>query len=175
MKRYIDLTPIKESVGVSLDVAYAEDASELGFTDLNLVNKVVISARLTNMGSFINVQEEIQFELTLECIRCLSPFVLPVKTTFEVDYYQKMPLPEVVEAALTEEDLRSVYYTDNRIDLMEEIRQDIILATPVSPLCQENCQGLCLSCGQNLNIGKCNCQSEEIESPWSSLKKLLEE
>lgn len=175
MKRYIDLAQIKKTIGTSLEVAYEKGASELGFTDLSLVNKVVVNVRLTNMGNYINVQGEIQFELALECIRCLSSFVLPAKTIFEVDYYQKISLVEPAEMALTEKDLRMAYYTDDRIDLMEEIRQDIILAIPVKPLCQEDCQGLCPSCGQNLNIGKCNCQEEDISSPWNSLKKLLEE
>ncbi|MEW5767032.1 MAG: DUF177 domain-containing protein [bacterium] len=175
MKRYIDLTQIKKTIGIPLEAAYEEEASELGFNDLNLVNKVAVKARLTNMGSYINVQGEIQFELALECIRCLNPFILPSKTTFEVDYYKKISLVEPTEMALTEKDLRMAYYTDDRIDLLEEIRQDIILAVPVKPLCQEDCQGLCPSCGQNLNIGKCKCREEDIFSPWSSLKKLLEE
>lgn len=64
------------------------------------------------------------------------------------------------------------------IDLTEAIREDILLAFPQSFHCREDCRGLCPVCGQNLNLGLCNCQSEEQEThatgenPWQALNNL---
>jgi uncharacterized protein len=37
------------------------------------------------------------------------------------------------------------------VDITDDIRQEIILAYPMIPICQQNCKGLCPVCGQNLN------------------------
>ena len=55
------------------------------------------------------------------------------------------------------------------IDLTEEVREDIILALPVKPLCQQNCSGICPRCGQNLNEMKCDCSRSGNYSPFSQL------
>ena len=43
------------------------------------------------------------------------------------------------------------------IEMDEDIRQEIILSLPVRILCSNDCQGLCPSCGINLNKTKCQC------------------
>ncbi|MCA9453234.1 MAG: DUF177 domain-containing protein, partial [Nitrospira sp.] len=43
------------------------------------------------------------------------------------------------------------------IDLLPAIREQLILATPLQSLCNENCLGLCQVCGSNLNDGICGC------------------
>jgi len=41
------------------------------------------------------------------------------------------------------------------IDISEDIRQEMILNLPARILCQDNCKGLCVDCGINLNKQKC--------------------
>jgi len=55
------------------------------------------------------------------------------------------------------------------IDLTEEVREDIILALPVKPLCHQDCSGICPQCGQNLNKKKCDCSRSGNYSPFSQL------
>ena len=43
------------------------------------------------------------------------------------------------------------------VDMDEDIRQEIILNLPTRILCREDCKGLCVNCGANLNIGTCHC------------------
>lgn len=81
---------------------------------------------------------DIKGGFTLCCSRCLNPyhqrFDQPLEQTFSKD------LP--------------------RIDVGEEIRQAVVLALPIKPLCQENCKGFCPSCGTNLNIKACDCKTQ---------------
>ena len=67
------------------------------------------------------------------------------------------------------------------LDLTPDIREDILLVFPQHFLCRDDCRGLCLQCGENLNSGSCNCesandglpeQSEEPPNPWQLLDKL---
>jgi uncharacterized metal-binding protein YceD (DUF177 family) len=41
------------------------------------------------------------------------------------------------------------------VDITEDVRQEIILAYPMIPLCDPACKGLCRSCGANLNRVSC--------------------
>jgi len=40
----------------------------------------------------------------------------------------------------------------------EDIRQELILNLPVRIVCRDDCQGLCIECGVNLNIESCACR-----------------
>ena len=59
------------------------------------------------------------------------------------------------------------------VDLTNDIREDILLAFPQIYLCEEDCKGLCFSCGKNLNKEECQCDCEqENNSPWDTLDKI---
>ncbi len=61
----------------------------------------------------------------------------------------------------------------NEINITNEVREEIALALPDNSICSEDCQGLCSTCGKNLNKEKCDCNSDiEEESPWASLDNL---
>ena len=62
--------------------------------------------------------------------------------------------------------------SDLQADLSDIVRQAIILAVGMKPLCSEDCRGLCPDCGVNLNKQSCRCASEKIDPRWEGLKKL---
>ncbi|TLY38179.1 MAG: DUF177 domain-containing protein [Nitrospirae bacterium] len=37
------------------------------------------------------------------------------------------------------------------------VRQEALLAMPLTPQCREDCRGLCPQCGQDLNAESCAC------------------
>jgi uncharacterized protein len=41
------------------------------------------------------------------------------------------------------------------IEMDEDIRQELVLNLPVRILCREDCKGLCIDCGANLNKKEC--------------------
>lgn len=55
------------------------------------------------------------------------------------------------------------------LDLTESVREGIILALPSYPICKEACKGVCLRCGQDLNVGPCGCGEGGEGSPWDVL------
>lgn len=66
-----------------------------------------------------------------------------------------------------------VVVTDERLDLEELLREDILLDLPSKYLCSPDCKGLCPKCGKNLNEGDCGCEAEEIDPRLEVLKSLL--
>ncbi|OGX35536.1 MAG: hypothetical protein A3C36_05530 [Omnitrophica WOR_2 bacterium RIFCSPHIGHO2_02_FULL_52_10] len=47
--------------------------------------------------------------------------------------------------------------TTDFIEIDEDIRQELILNLPFRILCREDCRGLCVECGANLNDERCAC------------------
>ena len=58
-----------------------------------------------------------------------------------------------------EQDVDMYPIAEGQIDLLPALRENLILAAPQHPLCQESCAGLCQVCGANLNEGVCGCYS----------------
>jgi uncharacterized protein len=114
--------------------------------------------------------------LELTCVRCLTPFALPLEFTLEeefrptIDIYTgtALPLPSDDEVA-TQIDAH------HEIDLAEVIRQNLLLAIPLRPLCRSRCAGLCPICGKNWNDGPCDCHTVEIDPRLEKLRALLDE
>jgi len=62
--------------------------------------------------------------------------------------------------------------SDQVADLTDMVRQELLLALPMKPLCSEECKGLCPRCGVNLNIETCDCRVKGMDSRWEGLKDL---
>ena len=63
-------------------------------------------------------------------------------------------------------------YSGKTIDLAPALREQILLAVPPSPLCDEACKGLCPQCGKDLNQGDCGCERTSIDPRWAALERL---
>jgi uncharacterized protein len=59
----------------------------------------------------------------------------------------------------------------DELDLEPLARDAVLLDLPLAPLCSEDCQGLCPRCGQNWNLGPCDCPPEG-DPRWSALDAL---
>lgn len=89
-------------------------------------------------------------ETELECVRCLEPYNQQLDTDFnEVFAYQTRNFTE--SGLLVPE--------DGNIDLSPMIREYFMVALPIKPLCKPDCQGLCVVCGENLNLSTCEHQA----------------
>jgi uncharacterized protein len=107
----------------------------------------------------------VPIRLKLNCARCLTEFnyqsLLKFQRLYRSDQTDK-----------TDKD-DSELITDGKIDIKKPIKEEIILNLPLKPLCQPDCKGLCPSCGQNLNIKKCDCQPKPSGHPaFRQLKSL---
>ena len=58
------------------------------------------------------------------------------------------------------------------IDLDPIVREQVLLALPVSVLCQEDCRGLCTVCGQDLNEKDCGCERKVVDVRLAKLKDI---
>jgi uncharacterized protein len=49
----------------------------------------------------------------------------------------------------------------------------VIVSTPMRVLCRYDCEGICPTCGKNLNEGMCDCEVDDIDPRMAALRTLL--
>ena len=60
-----------------------------------------------------------------------------------------------------------------KLDLNELVYSEVIVSLPMKHLCKDDCKGICVKCGKNLNEGRCDCPEKEIDPRLSALAELL--
>lgn len=141
------------------------------FTQLDLSFKKPLSIHVTieRNKEDIFVQGHIKGVLILNCSRCVEDFEYKVDEFFSpVFTHGKDPHHKDIELSPCE--LEISYFEGDEIDLSEIIQEQILLVIPLKPLCKEICKGICVHCGQNLNIKKCQCKKRCATTPFSVLK-----
>lgn len=90
------------------------------------------------------------------CSRCLEPARVTLDIPLTVTFVAREPGdPEEGD------DPDVVYYDGAEIDIAPEVRDEILLGVPLSPLCREDCRGLCPVCGGNRNVIACACEADK--------------
>ena len=89
---------------------------------------------------------EFDAAVTLECVRCLKAFDLPLRSEFS-------DLFAFDKRSMTDSEL--LIPDDGNIDLEPLVREYLLIEIPISPVCRPDCKGLCIECGEDLNLGTC--------------------
>jgi uncharacterized protein len=103
--------------------------------------------------------------VTGECARCLSPVTDEVTAEIQELYaYEDSTTEET-----TEEDEVS-HLVGDLVDLEPVVRDAVVLALPLSPLCRDDCRGLCVECGAVLNeLPADHSHPVPIDPRWAAL------
>lgn len=126
-----------------------------------------LDLRLESVAEGILATGEFDVVAKGECIRCLDPIELELNRNFQELYaYEARPDEEEDDQLLMDGDI---------LDLEAPIRDAIVLALPINPLCDEECEGLCPECGQKWAELPEDHAHEQLDARWSALKGLLEE
>jgi uncharacterized protein len=104
----------------------------------------------------------------LRCVRCLSTFPVAVAESVEMLLQPLEMAPREEELQLSRDELDVRFFEAPQLDLAEIAGEQLELAIPMKPLCDDACKGLCPRCGANLNQGSCDCPPESDER-WRPL------
>jgi uncharacterized protein len=98
------------------------------------------------------------------CVRCLEDAAVET----EVD------AREVDQSDTDDEELRSPYVVEDKLDLGRWAHDAAILALPARILCRPDCAGLCPTCGEPLNDADPEDHKHDTggDPRWSKLKEL---
>lgn len=104
------------------------------------------------------------------CDRCLEPFVVPLEIFIEENFLASVDVLTGVAVKIADgADPAALIDSQHMLDLTEVVRQDILLALPMHPVCRPDCLGLCYQCGHSLNEGPCGCEPLPADPRWAVL------
>ena len=160
------------------DAWVLEIAKESFATNYADDSKLSVSCKMERIDKVINLSGNIRYQYYPVCDRCLEKIdrsnVLPIKLTLLPLYETKRQnkFEKESEDDFAKEDLGFGYYEGDSFDLAEIIREQVILSIPMKMLCDENCKGLCATCGADLNKNKCSCDKSKTDNRWAALAQL---
>jgi uncharacterized protein len=139
----IDISELLKNFGNEIRVEEDENVS-FPEDDLIITAPVKVNLHLVNVGSSILVTGRLKARVRLNCVRCLKDFEKDFTVEVEEEYGKKPPSSRAKkgEVELKEEDFVFSVESDNTIDLTEAIRQNLMTALPIKPLCRESCKGV---------------------------------
>ena len=140
-----------------------------GTLDLALGEEFPLTARLA--GQLVVQNLEGRFLLnghlaatgSTQCGRCLQDFELAWTVPVEMMVLCDVDSDEEEGTTLL------IHQRNGVVNLRGALRECTVLAYPQSPVCAENCQGLCSSCGVDLNHETCDCSTGNYDPRWEGL------
>ena len=123
-----------------------------------------LDVRLESVMEGVLVSGTVETEVTGECGRCLDPFTDAVT----VDIQELFVYPDSTTDTTTEDDEVSRLEQD-LLDLEPVVRDAVVLALPMTPLCDLGCLGLCVNCGERLDELPDDHSHDVIDPRWAAL------
>lgn len=128
---------------------------------------VTLDLRLESVSEGVLVSGGVRAPVEGECGRCLRA----IADTMDVDIQELFAYEHSTTDETTEEDEIGRLRGD-LIDLEPAVRDAVVLALPVNPLCREDCPGLCPECGAYWDDLPADHSHQEIDQRWAALSKL---
>jgi uncharacterized protein len=105
--------------------------------------------------------------LSGECARCLDPLARSIEVSFQELYRY------LLDPGEDEDDSEERFLDGDLLNLEPAFRDAVVLALPLSPLCRDDCPGLCVECGAKLaEAGPEHGHGDKVDPRWGLLAKL---
>jgi len=121
------------------------------------VEDLVISGSVERSGDGFLLEGAVEGNARLRCARCLRELPFRVDERMALRLLPVVRAPRDEEVQLNRTDLDVLFYEEPVVDLGELAVEQVRLAVPAKPLCDEECKGLCPRCGADLNQVLCGC------------------
>jgi len=148
----IELSQIFDIVGERRTVDFEIEPEILAeVKGFRFSSPVSVKGEIFNRTGIVCLEYTVEFKLKGECDRCLAEY--------EAEYRFRS-LHVVVKEANTDND-EYIIAEGSSINLSQIAVSELILQCPTKMLCSEDCKGLCMHCGHDLNESECGCYSDE--------------
>jgi len=163
----VDLKHIFVKDNSSTPIEYALDLSDVEYMgSYPLKEPVTINGAVSNSASLVRLEAKISYNFVAPCDRC----------GHETARTHTVTVSKSLAASIEAEESDTILIVpDMQLNLDELIYTEVITSLPMKHLCKENCKGICMKCGKNLNEGECGCNTKEIDPRLAALAELLKE
>lgn len=160
----LNLREIIEIPGGRLPFECELDTDNLDYPSITeYKTKPLAVGEVYNQAGILRLVGTITAELLCTCDRCGTEFESVKETDINAVIVEENP----------EDDPTLFTLEGDEIDLSDILETCFILDMETKFLCQEDCKGLCSSCGKNLNLGPCECR-KPIDPRFAVLEQLLD-
>jgi uncharacterized protein len=147
--------------------ATAPEGIRAGLAEVPQGAEVALDLRFEAVSEGVLVTGSALAPLGGECSRCLDPLTSKLEVGIQ-ELYRYLPEPGV-----DDEDGEERFLDGERLDLEPAFRDAVVLALPLSPLCRDDCPGLCPDCGVRLaDAGPDHGHGDNLDPRWGALRQL---
>jgi uncharacterized protein len=162
----IQLRDLDKSQGKSLTLQGPIDLKELRHPDILAFSNFTFHGEAHKEGAIVFVEGMIEGKVTARCSKCLEPVA---DHSLSVPLMESFSEVEPVNDDHDEEEVDIHLIKGDKIDLAPHLREAILLDIPLVFVCEEDCKGLCPTCGTNRNQQPCSCMNERIDPRLADL------
>ncbi len=167
----IDISSLEQGP-LQFDERFTVEPERLDSEVVTAPVEVQLEGEVRADGEAVTVFGRFRAEGTVACSRCLDDVQWKVDEPYSVEYRWPANTPGDDEIGLEEEDLDVSFLEGNEVDLLELAAEQILLTLPMRILCDDDCAGLCPTCGANRNRATpCECPPE-VDPRWQALADL---
>ncbi|MFT3951404.1 MAG: DUF177 domain-containing protein [Oscillospiraceae bacterium] len=146
----IGLKQLFDNAGASKDISCTLPTEVFAALKADpLASPVTVTGDVSNRAGIVKLRYTCTFTVLHTCDRCLKEFTRAYEFAFSHILVQRL--------SGRDESDEYVVCQDNTLDFDELAVSDLLLELPTKILCDEDCAGLCGTCGQDLNEGSCGC------------------
>jgi uncharacterized protein len=128
---------------------------------------LTLDLRMESVSEGVLVSGTASAPVAGECGRCLRPISDSVAVTIQELYaYQHSTTDETAD----EDEVGRLQ--GDLINLEPALRDAVVLALPVTPLCRDDCPGLCPECGVHWDELPAGHNHEQVDPRWAALTQL---
>jgi uncharacterized protein len=167
---------LKSPIGTTMDVELDDDDPlVLHDEEARLAGPITGHARLHHTNQGIYVEGTAYVPVHLECTRCLKDFTTTIALPLREEFYPTIDIETGLPVRVPENETAFPIDEHHQVDLREAVRQNLVVNIPIRTLCREECQGLCPTCGRDLNTEPHMHPDEATDERFASLLGLLDE
>jgi uncharacterized protein len=163
-----------EPVGSVRDIDISAPPLDFG-PELVQIRDLAGRLRLTRTNRGLLVHGRLTTTIGQTCSRCLRDIEWPVEIEIDEEALPSIDLASGAPVAAADEPDALRLTDHHELDLEDEVRDGVLLAEPIAPLCREDCPGLCIVCGQELASGPHDHPDDEIDPRLEVLRGLVDD
>jgi uncharacterized protein len=142
--------------------------------EVTQVDRVTFQLSIQKSGEEYFCQGTAKAAVVMDCSRCAGSYRTDLSESTNFIIRSDTGLTGTETDVVDNEDYVLLHGHDAVADVTDMVRQTLVLAVDLKPLCREDCKGLCPVCGTNLNERTCHCERNNSDGRWDGLKGLLQ-
>jgi uncharacterized protein len=128
-----------------------------------------LDLRLEAVQEGVLVSGQVSALASGECVRCLEP----LQRDLTVELQELFVYADRHAGDQHDETELATLEGDDLIDLEPTLRDAVVLALPLQPVCRDDCPGLCPRCGARLADDPAH-HHDDVDSRWAALQSMFD-